>query len=60
MIWRWKNEGQVKVTITTGVGAATCDVNIEGRDSQYHAVKNEIESFKNWLRDSAVIRHPDA
>ncbi|CAF4416376.1 unnamed protein product, partial [Rotaria sp. Silwood2] len=60
MIWRWKNEGQVKVTITTGVGAATCDVNIEGRDSQYHSVKNEIESFKNWLKDSAVIRHPDA
>ncbi|CAM4814188.1 unnamed protein product [Rotaria magnacalcarata] len=60
MKWRWEAEKQVKITISSNTNTKTCDITVEGRDSDNQKVKQEFDSFLSWLRNCAVIRHPNA
>ncbi|CAF4933597.1 unnamed protein product, partial [Rotaria magnacalcarata] len=60
MKWRWEAEKQVKITISSNTNRKTCDITVEGRDSDNQKVKQEFDSFLSWLRNCAVIRHPNA
>ena len=59
MKWRWEAQKQVKITVTDNPAKKTCDINVEGRDSENQNVKNEFDSFLSWLQKAAVIRHPN-
>jgi hypothetical protein len=60
MIWRWKNEKQVRINVNNTVSSKTCEITIKGRYSEIQKVKEEFDSFLSWLGSCAVIRHPDA
>ncbi|CAF3525140.1 unnamed protein product [Rotaria socialis] len=60
MIWRWEAEKQVKMSINSNTATKTCEITIKGRDSQIQKVKEEFDSFLNWLQDCAVFRHPNS
>lgn len=59
MKWRWQAEKQVKITVTNNPAQNTCDITVEGRDSENQNVKKEFDSFLSWLQKTAVIRHPN-
>lgn len=60
MKWRWKAQKQVEININNDPTKKTCEIVVEGRDSENQNVKKEFDSFLNWLKYSIVIRHPDA
>jgi hypothetical protein len=60
MKWRWEAQRQVKIMIDHNTINQTCSITIRGRDSQNQLVKKEFESFLGWLKNSAVIRHPNS
>jgi hypothetical protein len=60
MIWRWEAQHQVKITVNNTTIKDECEIIIEGRDSQNQLVQKEFQSFLGWLKDCAVIRHPNA
>ncbi|CAF1184864.1 unnamed protein product, partial [Didymodactylos carnosus] len=60
LIWRWETQQQVKITINNDTANKTCEICVEGRDSQNQLVFKEFQSFLKWLRSCAVIRHPNA
>ena len=62
MQWRWKNEAQVDmaVALSNAAGAQrTCEVSIDARHRDYGIVRDELTAFTGWLKQSAVVRHPD-
>jgi hypothetical protein len=60
MQWRWEAEKQVKITVKNDPAAKTCEIKIEGRDSENQKVEKEFDSFVSWLKRAVVIRHPNA
>ncbi|CAF4905193.1 unnamed protein product, partial [Rotaria sp. Silwood1] len=61
MKWRWEAQHQVKITVNNNnITNNECEITIEGRDSQNQFAYNEFRSFLGWLRNCAVIRHPNA
>ena len=60
MVWRWKAQKQVDITINSNTATKTCEITVKGRDSDNKKVKQEFASFISWLRNCAVIRHPNA
>ncbi|CAF4138931.1 unnamed protein product [Rotaria sp. Silwood2] len=60
MKWRWEAEHQVKITVNNNKTNNECEIIIEGRDSQNQYAYNEFRSFLSWLKNCAVIRHPNA
>ncbi len=60
MIWRWENQQQVKITVNNNPFKNECEITIEGRNSQNQLVKKEFQSFLGWLKDCAVLRHPNS
>ena len=60
MIWRWEAQHQVKITVNNNPFKNECEITIEGRDSQNQLVQKEFQSFLGWLKDCAVIRHPNS
>jgi hypothetical protein len=60
MIWRWKNEKQVKIKVNNKASSKSCEITIKGRYSQIYEVKKEFDSFLSWLGSCAVIRNLDA
>jgi hypothetical protein len=59
MIWRWEAQRQVKITVNS-TSKNECEITIKGRDSQNQLVQKEFRSFLGWLRQCAVIRHPNS
>ncbi|CAF4693767.1 unnamed protein product, partial [Rotaria sp. Silwood2] len=59
MKWRWATERQVEITINSNTATKTCEIIVKGRDSDNKKVKNEFDAFISWLRNCAVIRHPN-
>jgi len=59
MKWRWQAQKQVKITISDNPANKTCDITVEGRDSENKNVRKEFDSFLSWLQRAAVIRHPN-
>lgn len=60
MVWRWQSQKQVKITVNSNTATRTCDITIRGRDSIVQTVIGEFNSFESWLKNCAVIRHPNA
>ena len=60
MQWRWKIEKQVEIAINNIPASKTCEIVVEGRDSENKKVEKEFDSFLGWLKRCAVIRHPNA
>jgi hypothetical protein len=60
MIWRWEAQHQVKITVGNNTIKDECEITIEGRDSQNQLVQKEFQSFLGWLKNCAVIRHPNS
>jgi hypothetical protein len=60
MQWRWQAGKQVKITVKNDPATKTCEITIEGRDSENKNVKKEFVSFVSWLARCVVIRHPNA
>ncbi|CAF0755943.1 unnamed protein product [Rotaria sordida] len=60
MKWRWEAQHQVKITVNNNTINNECEITIEGRDSQNQLVQKEFRSFLGWLKNCAVIRHPNA
>jgi HrpA-like RNA helicase len=60
MIWRWEAQHQVKITVNNNTIKDECEITIEGRDSQNQLVQKEFQSFLGWLKNCAVIRHPNS
>ncbi|CAF4306111.1 unnamed protein product [Rotaria sp. Silwood2] len=60
MKWRWEAQHQVKITVNNNTINNECEITIEGRDSQNQYAYNEFRSFLSWLKNCAVIRHPNA
>jgi hypothetical protein len=60
MQWRWQAEKQVKIMVKNDPATKTCEVTVEGRDSENKNVKKEFVSFVSWLACCVVIRHPNA
>lgn len=60
MKWRWEAQHQVKIMIDPNTVDQTCSITIKGGDSQNQFVKKEFDSFLGWLKNSAVIRHPNS
>ena len=58
MKWRWEAQHQVKITVNNSTIKDTCEIIMEGRDSQNQFVRKEFQSFLGWLKTCAVIRHP--
>lgn len=58
MKWRWEAQHQVKITVNNSTLKDTCEIIVEGRDSQIQLVRKEFQSFLGWLKNCAVIRHP--
>ncbi|CAF0864151.1 unnamed protein product [Rotaria sordida] len=59
MKWRWAAERQVEITINSNTATKTCEIIVKGRDSDNKKVKKEFDVFIGWLRQCAVIRHPN-
>ncbi|CAF1156498.1 unnamed protein product [Rotaria sp. Silwood1] len=59
MKWRWAAERQIEITINSNTATKTCEIIVKGRDSDNKKVKNEFDAFIGWLRNCAVIRHPN-
>ncbi|CAF1368230.1 unnamed protein product [Adineta steineri] len=59
MKWRWIAERQVEITINSNTATKTCEIIVKGRDSDNKKVKREFDVFIGWLRNCAVIRHPN-
>jgi hypothetical protein len=59
MKWRWLAERQVEITINSNTATKTCEIVVRGRDSENRNVKKEFDAFIGWLRNCAVIRHPN-
>jgi hypothetical protein len=60
MIWRWEAQRQVKINVNNNTVQNECEITIEGRDSQNQLVQKEFQSFLEWLKRCAVIRHPNS
>ncbi|CAF5113906.1 unnamed protein product, partial [Rotaria sp. Silwood1] len=60
MKWRWEAQHQVKITVNNNAINNECEITIEGRDSQNQFAYKEFRSFLGWLKNCAVIRHPNA
>ncbi|CAF1163491.1 unnamed protein product [Rotaria sordida] len=60
MKWRWKAQKQVEITVNNNPARKTCEIVLEGRDSENQNAKMEFNSFLGWLARCAVIRHPNA
>ena len=60
MIWRWKAEKQVEITVNGNTATQTCEITIKGRNSEVEKAKEEFDSFLDWLKTCAVIRHPNS
>jgi HrpA-like RNA helicase len=60
MKWRWETQHQVKITVNNSTIKDECEITIEGRDSQNQLVQKELQSFLGWLKNCAVIRHPNS
>jgi hypothetical protein len=60
MKWRWENQKQVTIIVNCNTSTNTCEVTINGRNSDYKSVKKEFNSFLSWLQNCAVIRHPNS
>jgi HrpA-like RNA helicase len=60
MKWRWNAQKQVEITINSNTATQTCEITVKGRDSDNKKVREEFASFIGWLRNCAVIRHPNA
>ena len=60
MKWRWEAQHQVKITVNNSASKDESEIIIEGRDSQNQLVQKEFQSFLGWLKECAVIRHPNA
>ena len=60
LIWRWQAETQTEITINNVTATETCEIIVKGRKSDNKKVRQEFDSFISWLRNCAVIRHPNA
>ncbi|UJR17483.1 hypothetical protein I4U23_004378 [Adineta vaga] len=60
MIQRWQDQYQMKITVNNNSFTTECEIIIEGRLSKIGPVKSECRSFNGWLKECAVIRHPNA
>ncbi|UJR07046.1 hypothetical protein I4U23_011334 [Adineta vaga] len=60
LIWRWKRQKQVDITINTISATETFEIIVQGRDSVNKQVKDEFQSFIGWLQYCAVICHPNS
>jgi hypothetical protein len=60
MKWRWNAQKQVEITINSITATKTCEITVKGRDSDNKKVRDEFTSFIGWLRNCAVIQHPNA
>ncbi|CAF3369854.1 unnamed protein product, partial [Rotaria sp. Silwood2] len=60
MKWRWEAQKQVKIIVTNDPAKKTCEISVEGRDSENQNVKKEFDSFLGWLKNTVVIAHTDA
>ncbi|CAF4108149.1 unnamed protein product, partial [Rotaria sordida] len=60
LIWRWKNQKQVEITVDSDTATKTCKITVNGIYSDIKKVKDEFNSFVGWLQNCAVIRHPNA
>ncbi|CAF2158143.1 unnamed protein product [Rotaria magnacalcarata] len=58
MKWRWEARKQVKITINANSTKKTCEITLEGRDSENRNCHDEFQSFMSWLKHTAVIRLP--
>ncbi|CAF5064878.1 unnamed protein product, partial [Rotaria sp. Silwood1] len=60
MKWRWEAQKQVKITINANPTTKTCEITLEGRDSENRNCQKEFQSFLSWLKRCVVIRPPHA
>ncbi|UJR34537.1 hypothetical protein I4U23_027314 [Adineta vaga] len=61
LIWRWKAQKQVDITINTiTTTTKTLEIIVQGRDSVNQQLKDEFQSFIDWLQYCAVICYPNA
>ena len=60
MKWRWETQHQVKITVNTSVTKDASEITIKGRDSQNQLVQQEFQAFLGWLKECAVLRHPES
>ena len=60
MIWRWEAQHQVKITVNNNPFKNECEITIKGRDSKNQLVQKEFQTFLGWLKDCAVLRHPNS
>jgi hypothetical protein len=60
LIWRWQAEKQVEIIINSNTSTESCEIIAKGRNSDNKKVRQEFASFIGWLRNCAVIRHPNA
>jgi HrpA-like RNA helicase len=60
LIWRWQAEKQVEIIINSNTSTEVCEITAKGRSSENKKVRQEFASFIGWLRNCAVIRHPNA
>ncbi|CAF3883818.1 unnamed protein product [Rotaria sordida] len=60
MQWRWEAEKQVKILINNDPATNTCEITVEGQDSENQKVKKEFNSFVSWLKRCVIIRPPNA
>lgn len=60
LIWRWRAQKQVEITVNADTANKTCEITVKGTDADFDNVKNEFDTFIGWLQPCAVIRHPNA
>ncbi|CAF4044605.1 unnamed protein product, partial [Rotaria sordida] len=53
-------EKQVKILVNNDPATNTCEITVEGQDSENQKVKKEFDSFMSWLKDCVIIRPPNA
>ena len=60
LVWRWRAQRQVEITVNADTAYKNCEITVKGRDSDFQEVKKEFDAFISWLQPCAVIRHPNA